>query len=945
MKKIFTLLTLLTIGVIYAQATDYGLTIAGKQITSTGNIDAGQTSGTISWDGSTLTFSKVNINHKGSRYTLIYYSGTEDLTIRFMGNNTIKSDVTILNSVSSNAVSMQGERNATGRLTMELNDDADPREDVVRVNGNLKIRFLYLTVNGKYYAIVGNGSNKIDFGETVLLAKAPLGSGGAVRDFASATFNAYDAYLTTGHFDTQKKAVCDDNGNPLKEVKTDAGLFVGNAIVGYGYISVMGVYPNGQNSGSITFDYKNYTLTLDGIDIKCADRFIDNKKLNNLKILVKGTNTVDVGNNWGIFSLKNFSVEGGSSSYSADKLTIKNSFGPLCLWLSSDAENSTMTLRNLTLDVAGTNVGIYCATTGNLEGTLKIDNCKIESKVTASTDRAGIHGFKTCTLDGCGVDTRETPARYDTAKKGFTNIEGTFAPRVVIDIPTTIYDGVKVLGTTVTNLNADDILVEGQTEGRIRYYEYSKMLGLIGVRLTAPEGNTSSGLSVSSNAVSTIYVGDGVEIRTEGNVIQTFGSGTITLEGNFPFAGISSKESGLTMDGSGGFVFNFNGPVRLEGKKRGIWGNGTTYSSSIVTMREYSFSDYSFKGIESGAIINVADLKLEGMDFYYNNNNYISGTPGCYFSDKNVRSIGGDIVRGDNRVNFYKISETYGITVAGTPVTNCNRLGVGSKYITGGSPVAVTYTPETNQLQLHNATIEYNGDDKNFVAFRNDGVDGLDIRLDGNNVINTSGYVALQLDGGSSGNPVTTKITGDGKLDAKSSWFAVRICSYNTLDIGESVQVKAEAPSSGIADNGLGNTGQTLIIRDNARVEAKGSPSIQRLNTIQLEDGIKILKPAGAEIKQDDTYGWGVYVGDNLTSEWVVFGETMKGDVNNDTKVDVADIATVLSVMAGTEKDTMKVKLADVNDDDKVDVADVSTILSIMSAASRQETDGLRGLQ
>ena len=152
--------------------------------------------------------------------------------------------------------------------------------------------------------------------------------------------------------------------------------------------------------------------------------------------------------------------------------------------------------------------------------------------------------------------------------------------------------------------------------------------------------------------------------------------------------------------------------------------------------------------------------------------------------------------------------------------------------------------------------------------------------------------------------------------------------------------VKAEAPYSGIANNGLGNSGETLIIRDNARVEAKGAPSVQRLNVIQLEDGIKILNPTGAEIKKDDNYGWGVYAGGNLTSERVVFGTRIKGDVNGDGSVDVADIGSVIDVMAaGSEADPALVSAADVNGDGSVDVADIGSIIDIMAAAARQQKE------
>ena len=52
-----------------------------------------------------------------------------------------------------------------------------------------------------------------------------------------------------------------------------------------------------------------------------------------------------------------------------------------------------------------------------------------------------------------------------------------------------------------------------------------------------------------------------------------------------------------------------------------------------------------------------------------------------------------------------------------------------------------------------------------------------------------------------------------------------------------------------------------------------------------------------------------------------------KGDVNEDGAVDVADIAAIISVMAGTESYAN----ADVNGDKSVDVADISTVISIMA--------------
>ena len=53
----------------------------------------------------------------------------------------------------------------------------------------------------------------------------------------------------------------------------------------------------------------------------------------------------------------------------------------------------------------------------------------------------------------------------------------------------------------------------------------------------------------------------------------------------------------------------------------------------------------------------------------------------------------------------------------------------------------------------------------------------------------------------------------------------------------------------------------------------------------------------------------------------------MKGDVNGDGAVDVADIATIIDVMAKGTNDL----IADVNDDKTVDVADISNVIDIMA--------------
>ena len=68
--------------------------------------------------------------------------------------------------------------------------------------------------------------------------------------------------------------------------------------------------------------------------------------------------------------------------------------------------------------------------------------------------------------------------------------------------------------------------------------------------------------------------------------------------------------------------------------------------------------------------------------------------------------------------------------------------------------------------------------------------------------------------------------------------------------------------------------------------------------------------------------------------KWIIeegAAPAVKGDVNGDGEITIADAVTVLNVMAGTETDATKVAAADVNGDESVTVADAVTVLNIMA--------------
>ena len=59
-----------------------------------------------------------------------------------------------------------------------------------------------------------------------------------------------------------------------------------------------------------------------------------------------------------------------------------------------------------------------------------------------------------------------------------------------------------------------------------------------------------------------------------------------------------------------------------------------------------------------------------------------------------------------------------------------------------------------------------------------------------------------------------------------------------------------------------------------------------------------------------------------------------QGDVNGDGKVDVADIACIIDVMAGRVGSGSPA--TDVNGDGNVDVADIASVIDIMAANARK---------
>ena len=55
------------------------------------------------------------------------------------------------------------------------------------------------------------------------------------------------------------------------------------------------------------------------------------------------------------------------------------------------------------------------------------------------------------------------------------------------------------------------------------------------------------------------------------------------------------------------------------------------------------------------------------------------------------------------------------------------------------------------------------------------------------------------------------------------------------------------------------------------------------------------------------------------------------GDVNDDGRINIADVASALSIMAGKSNDKFIREAADANEDGRVNIADIAKILAIIA--------------
>ena len=310
------------------------------------------------------------------------------------------------------------------------------------------------------------------------------------------------------------------------------------------------------------------------------------------------------------------------------------------------------------------------------------------------------------------------------------------------------------------------------------------------------------------------------------------------------------------------------------------------------------------------------------------------GGKGTTYDDNHTDGLYAHIDGGPSNPGYFSIA-TYNLWVGGTQIDGDNKDDVlGNGY--------VSYNPSTKKLTLKGGTIQGNNTESSFNQSLGCGiyseVDGLTIDVQGNTTVQgDDDYEGIYLKGNST-------ITGTAQLTAKG--YNGILAGVNTkvtnLTIEGDVTLIAEGIGSG-GFIGLARTraGQTtyytnLTIKGNTTVKAKGNTSAASIGgwaDFTLDSCHEITAPSGAKwntVAHEISYA----NGNCVAGEWVVIERTsLRGDVNLDKSVDIADAVCVLNAMAGQSVagDANVNGDFDDNGNPVIDIADLVTVLNIMA--------------
>ena len=692
-------------------ATDYGLKVAGVDVTSDNCADLSVidgVKGTVSYDPATktLTLQDATID-KADEFT-IENKSVDGLKVNIVGTNNLST--TKFSSISvektttfqgSGTLKVKGKSYGisfgNNNLDIIIRDckmyiEGEWGIDGFFVNTNLTIINANIEINSLREAIT-----RID---NLSLLRC------AITEPAGAIFDASQRCLVVGGAYVSKLVIA-----PEKPVFKVAGVEVTDANCG-NLTTIAGV------EGKASYDPETQTLTLDNATITTnAVAGIANESATGLQVKLVGNNTITSASAAGM-------VIGRQTRIVGDGKLKVTSTGTSAILM----QGAPLSIEDCSV-VAEGKYGIY-ADKGDVKEVLTIRTASVEAQGVSGS----IAGLSNLLLDRC-IISQPQGAAYDKALKGVTKDGGLVTDRVVIDIEKY---GLLIGGIDVTSANYDAIDKLPGVTGSLSYDPAKKILRM--AYATIPTDDDK--VAVHNQSV------DGLKIEMTGNNAMSGGTGcilerptTITGSGNMTITGtkgcgVALKNTMLTIKGI---------EVRVSGATEGISGDKSAGCGLAVNDAHVEAEG------SQGSVVGISKLQL--------NTCYIKEPSGAAF-DATLKGVAakGALVK-EKVVMTPPIK--YGVMVAGVNVTsdNCADLSV-----IDGVKGTVSYDPATKTLTLKDATIDKPGDDNIY----NYGLDGLKIKVLGTNSLTSDHSISIAI-------KEETTFVGNGTLKIKSNYTGIGI--------------------------------------------------------------------------------------------------------------------------------------------------------------------------
>ena len=578
--------------------------------------------------------------------------------------------------------------------------------------------------------------------------------------------------------------------------------------------------------GMVSYDPDSKTLTLEGAKLNAENCLWS--KIDGLTIKVSGTNELNTRNGTTIYFMAPMTITGGGTLNAESEK-----------FVAIYAVGTNLTIKDCIVNAKG-NWGIVGGVEGSKEKLL-ISN----ATVTADGRAGSICDFKEITLEDCAI-TQPAGATFDESKHAIV-LNGEIVKSEVKIVPVTKYD-LKICGTQVTSVNCGDLSAIDGVEGTVSYDPDNKTLTLEGAKLNV-EGEVDciessiDGLTIKVSGTNELNAGDWTAITIDAPTTIT-GGGTLNAESEKNVA-IYAWDTNLTIKDC---IVNAKGNWGITGDE----GSTETLLISNATVTAEG---------EKGSICDFKEITLEDCA--------ITQPAGATF-DESKHAV---VLNGEKVTSEVKIEPItyYALEICGTQVTsdNCGDLSV-----IDGVEGTVKYEPESKTLTLENATIK-NTKKENYSSLGlYNAIDGLAIRLIGNNTISVeynSGIVNRD------GNALT--LTGNGKLTVKSLAETSRYSIFNegTITV-RNCTLEASGWVGGLTSGYWKFDHCTVRVKGSGDSEHEDLGSINRLLQKPEFIGCAVIAPAGTYWKECEGIVGELYYSlfgadDKVVTDWVTIAD------------------------------------------------------------------------